>query len=597
MNAIEHRPGRVPAKKKPRGEPDRKQGSPGPKRGRPAVRRGPERSPDSDRRRERPGAPPARGTPARGTPVRGTPVRGTPAIGIAPGAAPRRAPARTAPRTSAREVALRVLFEVESRAAFADRHLDRRLDEARLGAEDRRLATQIVQGTLRFERRLDHVLNQLTRRPLDELPIWIRLCLRLGAYQLLFLDRVPRHAAVDETVALANKYGHPGTAGLVNAVLRRLPEALREISFPDLETDLVQALGVYESHPDWIVRRWLERYGRERTQRLLAANNEAAVVSIRVNRRRTSAVELERSLGRAGIQVEAGRLSSDCLRLGPGAVLYEMEAFRTGQCTVQDESEALVVPLLNPRPGQRVLDLCAGPGGKLGHIAEWSRGEAHVVGVEIAASRLKRTREGLVRMGARADLVLADGRTFGRPGSFDRVLVDAPCSGLGVLRRRADARWRKNEGVFKEMVPLQKELLDHAAELVAADGALVYSVCSFEPEECERQVRAFLARHPGWRVDRPGPGIPAAAVTSEGYMRVLSDEWGTDGVFAVRLRRRAPQPSGEDGAETEDRDEGEGAPDSAAAREARRRSSPRPRDARRPGARVPQRPGAGRTGR
>jgi 16S rRNA (cytosine967-C5)-methyltransferase len=466
-------------------------------------------------------------------------------------------------------VALRVLFEVESRAAFADRHLDRRLDEARLGPEDRRLATQIVQGTLRFERRLDHVLDQLTRRPFAELPIWIRLCLRLGAYQLLFLDRVPRHAAVDETVALANKYGHPGTAGLVNAILRRLPEALREVTFPDPETDLVQALGVYESHPDWIVRRWLDRYGRERTERLLAANNEAAVVSIRVNRRRTTALDLERTLAREGVRVEPGRLSPDCLRLAPGAVPYEIPAFRAGHCTVQDESEALVVPLLNPRPGQRVLDLCAGPGGKLGHIVEWSRGEAQVVGVEIAPSRLERARAGLARLGAHADLVNADGRTFGRPGSFDRVLVDAPCSGLGVLRRRADARWRKTEAVFKEVVPLEKELLEHAAQLVASGGALVYSVCSFEPEECEEQVRAFLARHPVWQVDPPGPGIPRPAVTREGYVRVLSDEWGTDGVFAVRLRRRtaAPVASEDDAAAATPAED-----DSAAAREVRRRS-------------------------
>ncbi len=431
-----------------------------------------------------------------------------------------------------------MLFEVESRAAFADRLLDRRLSEARLGENDRRLATQIVQGTLRYQRRLDHVIEQLLRRPLADLPVWIRLCLRMGAYQLLFLDRVPRHAAVDESVSLASKYGHPGTAGLTNAVLRRLPEALREVRFPDAETDLVAALGVLESHPDWIVSRWLARYGRERTERLLAANNEPAVVSIRVNRRRTTALDLMRALTKAGVGVEPGRVSPECLRLAPGAVVYEIPAFRSGLFTVQDESESLVVPLLNPRPGERVLDLCAGPGGKLGHIVEYSRGAAHVTGVELSAPRLLRAREGLARLGARADLVHADGRAFGRRAGFDRVLVDAPCSGLGVLRRRADARWRKTEAVFAEMTPLQAELLDHAAELVNTRGALVYSVCSFEPEECEEQVAAFLERHADWQVERPGPGIPSAAVTPEGFVRLLPDQFSTDAVFAVRLRRR-----------------------------------------------------------
>jgi len=457
---------------------------------------------------------------------------------------------------------LRVLFEVESRSAFADRLLDRRMREAELPEHDRRLATQIVQGTLRYRRRLDYVLEHLMHGERPDLPLWIRLCLRMGAYQLLFLDRVPRQAAVDESVGLAAKYGHPGTAGLTNAVLRRLPEALSEIRFPDPATDLVRALGVFESHPDWIVRRWLGRYGRERAERLLAANNRPSVVSIRVNRRRTRPYDLQRLLRQQGVVAEPGALNPDCLRLAPGAPVFEIPAFRAGLFTVQDESESLVVPLLNPRPGERVLDLCAGPGGKLGHIVDWSRGQARVVGVEIARPRLERAREGLLRLGARADLVLADARRFGRPRAFDRVLLDAPCSGLGVLRRRGDARWRKNEATIGEMAAIQAELLDHAQSLVTEAGALVYSVCSFEPEECEQQVDAFLARYPDWQVERPGPGLPAAAVTSEGYLRVMHDEYDTDAVFGVRLRRRSVIDSSlgpqEQEVEVEDGEEDEG---------------------------------------
>jgi 16S rRNA (cytosine967-C5)-methyltransferase len=446
---------------------------------------------------------------------------------------------RARPLTPAREVALRVLFETESRSAFADRLLDRALAEAGLSEGDRRLATQIVQGTLRYQRRLDYVLDQLLKTPLAELPPWIRLCLRIGAYQLLFLDRVPRHAAVDETVGLARKYGHPGTAGLTNAVLRKLPEALREITFPDPEQDLVRALGVYESHPDWIVRRWLKRYGRERTAELLRANNRAAVVSIRVNRRRTNPQALIRLLRSQGIEAQPGALSPYCLRLPTGAPVFTIPAFKEGLFTVQDEAESLVVPLLKPQPGERVLDLCTAPGGKLGHILEWSRGEAHAVGVDTEPPRLAKVRDTLARLGARADLVLADGRHFGRPGSFDRVLVDAPCTGLGVLRRRADARWRKREEGFAELVPLQAALLDRAALLTAPHGVLVYSVCSFEPEECGGQVAAFLARHPEWAVEPAGPGFAPAAVSAAGYLEVLHDQWDTDAVFAARLRRRA----------------------------------------------------------
>ena len=452
---------------------------------------------------------------------------------------------RARPLTPAREVALRVLFETESRSAFADRLLDRKLDEAGLGENDRRLATQIVQGTLRYQRRLDYVLDQLLKVPLADLPTWIRLCLRIGAYQLLFLDRVPRHAAVDETVALARKYGHPGTAGLTNAVLRRLPEALREITFPDPERDLVPALGIYESHPDWIVRRWLERFGRERTEHLLRANNRAAVVSIRVNRRRTNREALLRLLRAQGIEAEPGTLSPYCLRLPAGAPVFTIPAFRAGLFTVQDEAESLVVPLLKPQPGERVLDLCAAPGGKLGHILEWSRGGAHAVGVDPGRARLEKVRDTLTRLGERAELVLADGRTFGRPGAFDRVLVDAPCSGLGVLRRRPDARWRKREAGFEELGPQQAALLDRAALLTAPHGVLVYSVCSFEPEETTEQIAAFLVRHPEWAVERPGPGIAPATVNAAGFVEVLPDRWDTDAVFAARLRRREAMANAE----------------------------------------------------
>jgi 16S rRNA (cytosine967-C5)-methyltransferase len=195
----------------------------------------------------------------------------------------------------------------------------------------------------------------------------------------------------------------------------------------------------------------------------------------------------------------------------PGAPVFTIPEFHAGLFTVQDEAESLVVPLLKPQPGERVLDLCAGPGGKLGHILEWSRGMAQAVGVDPARPRLAKVRDSLRRLGERAALVLADGRTFGRPGTFDRVLVDAPCSGLGVLRRRPDARWRKREEGLAEIVPLQAELLARGALLTAPHGVLVYSVCSFEAEETTGQIAAFLARHPDWDVERPGPGIVPAA--------------------------------------------------------------------------------------
>jgi 16S rRNA (cytosine967-C5)-methyltransferase len=444
---------------------------------------------------------------------------------------------RAAAPGGARELALRVLFDVESRRAFADRVLEERLRRAPLSAVDRRLVTQLVQGTLRMQRRLDWVADHLLRVDRASLPVWIRLCLRLGIYQLLFLDRVPRHAAVDETVRLARKYGHPGTAGLVNAVLRRLPEALAGMPFPDRDAEPIAHLGVFESHPDWIVERWVSRYGQERAAELLAANNQPASVTVRLNRLRAGRDATVKRLRTEGIDVAPGRLYDGCLRLPAGADLFASGAFTEGWVTVQDEGEALVALLVNPRPGERILDLCAAPGGKLSHLVELSRGQALVVGVELEPSRARRTRQGMQRLGHDAvPLVCADGRSFGREASFDRVLVDAPCSGMGVLRRRSDARWRKSPELLAAMAELQAELLDAAARLVRPGGTIVYSVCSFEPEECEAQLDHFLERFADYRVERPGPGFPAAVVDDRGCYRVLHDEHGADGVFGVRLR-------------------------------------------------------------
>jgi 16S rRNA (cytosine967-C5)-methyltransferase len=286
------------------------------------------------------------------------------------------------------------------------------------------------------------------------------------------------------------------------------------------------------------VRRWLDRYGYERAAALLAVNNRPPGTVVRVNRRRSPRETVLRRLRSDGLDAQPGHLADGCLRLPVGAEVFSSALFRDGHLTVQDESEALVAPLVNPRPGDRVLDLCAAPGGKLGHLAELGRGEIMLVGVERHPSRLRRTREGLERLGHHdVALVCADGRTFGRPESFDRVLVDAPCSGLGVLRRRADARWRKTESLLVEMVELQAELLDRAAVLVRPGGAIVYSVCSFEPEECEQQVDRFVERHPSFRIERPGPGFPATVVDERGFYRIFHDQFESDGAFAARLRR------------------------------------------------------------
>jgi 16S rRNA (cytosine967-C5)-methyltransferase len=464
---------------------------------------------------------------------------GTPTGAAAP-AEPRRPvrPARRQEPKTAREVALYILYHVDTRKAFADLLLTQSLKEGALETRDAALVTEMVNGTLRWRARLDWILGRYVRVGLDTLPPWIRNILRLGLYQILFLDRVPPHAAVDESVKLARVHGHAGIAGLVNAVLRKILKD-RE-SLPDPEQTLAdrgEGLSIAYSHPRWLVERWIRRLGEDEARKLLAANNRPAVLCLRVNPGRTDRETLRRALEARGIVTEAGPLSRLSLRVSGNLVPAQVPEFLEGHFFVQDESETLVGELLGAEPGETVLDLCAAPGGKAAHIQEGRRSHGLVLAVDGQRNRIPRIRENIARMGLEnVHPILADGRRFALARPVDRVLVDAPCSGLGVLGRRADARWRKTEASMRALLPLEEELLEAGSAWVKPGGVLVYSVCSTEPEEGLNLVRAFLQRHPEFRPEDAAGFVPAEAV-SDGWILLYPHRHGTDGAFAARMRR------------------------------------------------------------
>jgi 16S rRNA (cytosine967-C5)-methyltransferase len=458
-----------------------------------------------------------------------------------PEAKPQRERALPPLPSNPREAALRILHAVDTRNAFSDRLLEGAHAMARQasdgdGERDEALLHELTKGTLRWRGRLDHALDQLVHIGIAQVQPWVKNILRMGAYQILFLDRVPPHAAVDESVKLAHKYGHPGTAGLVNSVLRRMAEEKDAIVLP--EGDDPGSLSAWGSHPLWVTERWSARFGVEETRQLLLANNRPARVGLRVNRLKGTREELIERLAAEGVVAAPAALSTDLVWLESQHAPARLAAFREGWCTAQDESEALVARLVTPQPHERLLDLCAAPGGKCTHLAELMGDEGEVWAMERAPERAPALDQAVARLGVHCvHVVQGDGRSYSFPMPFDRVLVDAPCSGLGVLGRRADARWRKGPEVLREMPLLQLELLNAGGRRARPGGVLVYSVCSFEPEETTAVVERFLRQSPMFVLESAEGLLPEQVVDEHGFMRLLPHLHGCDGAFAARFRR------------------------------------------------------------
>ena len=436
--------------------------------------------------------------------------------------------------TTAREIALEVLTRVEEDRAFADLLLSHHLDASRLDPRDRRLATELTYGVLRWRGRLDAHIQRVTHRPLPDLPPWLRNLLRLGAYQCLFLDRVPPRAAVDESVKLARRRGHEGFAGFVNGVLRAL---LREGQTIPEPADPVEALALRHSFPHWLVRRWVTRFGAEEAQALMSALNRRPPFTIRVNTLRVTREELILRLKSEGTDGSPTSYAPDGIIIDPPLLPDSSSSYRDGLWTVQDEASILVGHLVAPRPGEQVVDLCAAPGGKTTHLAQLMADRGKVVALDPHSARLDLVQRACERLGLRiVEPIRGDAQSFGPAASYDRVLVDAPCSNLGILRRAPELKWHRREEELSGLAANQLAILSAAGSTVRPGGVLVYSTCSLEPEENEAVVDAWLRGSPSFRPDPPWcDEILAPLVDETGIFRALPHRHGTDGFTAFRF--------------------------------------------------------------
>jgi 16S rRNA (cytosine967-C5)-methyltransferase len=465
--------------------------------------------------------------------------RGRPEASRAPGA--RRGPGPT----HSRILALRVLERVQRAGAYADLLLHAALGRSALSAADRAFATELVYGTLRWRGRIDFLLGHVLDRDLEKLEPLVATALRLGAYQLLFTGGVPAEAAVDESVRCVRAAGLERATGLVNAVLRRLAREHGGIALPELTDDPLGHLTHALSLPGWIAARWLETFGPESAAALARASNDAPPLCVRANRRVVTRERLLAELARRFPAAAPCQYARDGIVLGRRGVPGVDPAFLSGRFTVQDEASQLVVALLDPLPGERVLDTCAAPGGKATAAAERVGDAGLVLALDRHPHRLE-----LVERAARR-LALPNLRTLARDaarpladidsgGGFDRVLVDAPCSGLGALRRNPDARWRIGPADPARLAETQLALLQNAAAVLRPAGTLVYSTCTLLPEENERVVEAFLRETPGVALSPAlrAPEELRGLLDENGFLHCLPHLHDTDGFFAARFERQ-----------------------------------------------------------
>ena len=443
--------------------------------------------------------------------------------------------------TAARQLAFTVLRDID-KGAFADVALERNIGKFVLTPADRRLATELIYGIVRRQRTLDALIGQLGKRRAEQQPADLRRILHVGFYQLRYLDHVPNHAVVDTTVQLAKQQRLGKLSGVVNGMLRqyiRLQEAKGDPL--QLLTDEIAALGILHSYPDWIIQVWQQLVPGEDVARLCEWFNQAPKIDLRVNRLRTTVDQVFTALTDHGLTVVPHASIPDAIRIvGPMGNVRQLPGYGDGWWMVQDSSAQLVSYLVDPQPGETVIDACGAPGGKTTHLAEMMGDQGRVLGCDRTSSRLNKIRQNAKRLQLNSiETVMGDSREHPEfKGIADRVLLDVPCSGLGTLHRHADARWRQTPDSIAGLTTLQRELLEAAVDWVKPDGVLIYSTCTLHPDENQNLIQTFLFDHPDWQIDPPEDDSPVLPfVTDQGWATVWPHKQDMDGFFMVRLRR------------------------------------------------------------
>ncbi|AFZ90639.1 16S rRNA (cytosine(967)-C(5))-methyltransferase RsmB [Bacillus velezensis] len=444
-------------------------------------------------------------------------------------------------KINVRELALEALEKLEQNQAYSNLLLTSVIKTNTLSDQDRGLLTELVYGTLQNKIALDYMLKPFIRKP-NKVKLWVIQLLRLSAYQMEYLEKIPDRAAIHEAVEIAKKRGHKGIASFVNGILRSLQREGAP-SFAEIE-DPVLRLSTETSHPEWLVKEWVEAYGFEAAEKICRIHLIPPKQTLRVNHIKSDRETVLNEMENAGLEAEAGDLSPDAIKLLKGSIA-NTAFFQNGGVSIQDESSMLVARALDPKPGETVLDACAAPGGKSAHIAELMENEGSLTSLDLHRHKVKLIKEGAERLGLTIiDAQTMDARKAGEvfgAERFDRVLVDAPCSGFGVIRRKPDMKYTKTPEDSRRLSEIQLGILREIAPLVKKGGTLVYSTCTMDRTENEEVMHAFIQEHPEFEPDLSlEKRLPEKArpFVQDGSLQILPHYFGTDGFFISSMRKK-----------------------------------------------------------
>ena len=440
-----------------------------------------------------------------------------------------------------REIALMVLLEINAQKAYSNIKLNESLSRD-MDTRDENLVREIVYGIIENRIYLDYIISNASKIKLKKIHSIILEILRIGIYQILYMDRIPNSAAVNESVKLAKKYGHKGTIGYVNGVLRAISRDPDKYTYID-DSNKIDYISIKYSHPKWMVARWIGEYGFEFTEALCKANNETPSLNIRVNTLKTSKNDLISSLHNKGINLKEALYARDCLIVDQAQNITDLDEFRDGLFTIQDESSMLVAQIMNPQKGSNVLDVCSAPGGKSTHMAQIMDNKGLIISRDIYEHKIHLIDENARRLGI--DIIKAENmdaleKDENLIGKMDYILLDAPCSGLGLIRRKPEIKWNRSEDDIATLSKLQYDIIMNVKDYLRVGGVLVYSTCTIEKDENINLIKRFIEENPNYSLTNIEDNFDYKAkldTLQEGYIQLFPHIHKTDGFFIAKMFR------------------------------------------------------------